>query len=179
MKKRWMFLLLLVAGALLLAGHIPVHIDVRPFPASNATVRLELPVRFAGDYQITLSMPKVDKKLTLDEEVFPCDFLVSIEADGHPVLSRHVTSMRTASEYGFANTQSFVAGENLHLGHGTYDVSVTGGSACPVATSRGASVTIEKFQREHILGTLLTWVLAIVLILVGLIGLMFSEFVRR
>src|SRR4051812_20379345 len=118
MKKRWMLLLLVVAGGLLLAGQSPTRIAVMPFPASTARVRLELPVRFAGDYRVEVSMPKVDDKLTLSEETFSCNFLVSVEADGHRVVSRHITSMRAASEYGFGNTQSFVAGQEFHLGRG-------------------------------------------------------------
>jgi len=178
MKKRWLFLLLVATGVLLLAGQFQPHVDVMPLPVSTAIVRLELPVRFAGDYRVEVSMPKVDRKLTLSEEAFSCDFLVSVEKDGRSVVSQHVTSIRTASEYGFANTQSFVAGENFHLGHGTYEATVTGGSACPVATTRGASVTIARFETEHILGSFLIFLLAIALVLVGLIGLMFSELVR-
>ena len=71
MKKRWMFLLLVVAGGLLLAGQSPTRIAVMPLPASTARVRLELPVRFPGDYRVEVSMPKVDDKLTLSEETFP------------------------------------------------------------------------------------------------------------
>lgn len=179
MKKRCVFLLLVVAGGLLLAGQFPPRIEVMPLPASTAMVRLELPVRFAGDYRVEVSMPKVDNQLTIDEETFSCNFLVSIEADGHRVVAQNVTSMRTASEYGFGNTQAFVAGDEFHLGRGTYDTTITGASDCPVATTRGASVTIARFETEHILGSLIVSALAMSLILVGLIGLMLSEYVRR
>lgn len=179
MKKRWIFLLLIVAGVALLAAQFPPHIDVMPLPASTAVVHLELPVRSAGDYRVEVSRPKMDNKLTLAEEVFSCDFLVSIEAGGRPVVSQHVASIRTESEFGFGNTQSFVAGDQFHLGHGTYKVSITGGDACPVATARGASVTIDRFEKERLLGSFLILFLAIALILAGLIGLMVSGVVRR
>lgn len=179
MKKRLMFLLLVVAGVWLLASQFPPHIDVMPLPTSTSIVRLKLPVRSAGDYHLKVSMPKIDNKLTLSEESFSCDILVSIEAGGYPVVSQHVTSIRTASEYGFANTQSFVGGENFQLRRGTYEVTITGGSACPVATTRGASVTIKRFETKHILGSLFILLLVIALILVGVTGLLLSEFVRR
>ena len=180
MKKRWLFLLLIIAGALLIVSQYPPHIDVAPFPASPAEkVRLELPVRLAGDYRVEVSMPKIDNKLGLGEETFPCDFLVSIEYGGHQIVSRHVDSISTASEFGWANIQTFIAGENFHLSHGTYDVTVTSGSACQVAATKGASITVGRFEREHILGSLLVDLLSIALLLVGVVGLMFSEFVRR
>jgi hypothetical protein len=81
---------------------------------------------------------------------FPCDFLVSIEEEGQSALSQHVESIGTASELGWANTPAFVAGEDFRLGRGTYAATITGGSGCQVATVRGASVTIARFERERI-----------------------------
>ena len=179
MEKRLLFLALTVVGALLLANQFLPHMDVLPLPAANAKVRFELPVWFAGDYRVEISMPKVDNKLTLSEEIFPCEFLVFVAQDEHQAVSQRIESMHTASEFGWANTQTFVAGNMFHLGHGTYDVTITGSGACPVAASRGASVTINRFETEHILGSVIAWMLAIVLTVVGLLGLTFSEAMRR
>lgn len=178
MKKRLLFLALTIIGALLRANQFPPHIDVLPFPAANAKVRLELPVRFAGDYQVEITMPNIDNKLDLGEETFPCDFLVSVGKNEHQAVSQHVESISVASEFGWGNTQTFDAGSMFHLGRGTYDVTITGG-ACPVAASRGASITVSRFETEHILGALIYWVFADSLILVGLVGLLFSELAWR
>jgi hypothetical protein len=179
MRRRWLFLALVVVGALLFANQFPPQVDVRPFPAPAASVRLELPVRFAGDYRVELSMPKVDDRLALRHERFPCDFLVSIEQEGQPAQSQHVESIRTASEFGWANTQTFVAGEDFRLGRGTYAATIAGGSGCQVATARGASITIARVERERILGDLLVWVVAVALILAGLLGLTLSMSARQ
>lgn len=164
-----------IVGALLLANQFLPQIDVLPLPAANGKVRFKLPVRFAGDYRVEISMPKADNKLALSEETFPCDLIMSVAQGEHQVVSQRIESMHTASEYGWANTQTFVAGNMFHLGHGTYDVTITGSGACPVAASRGASVTINRFETEHILGSFIAWMLVTALILVGLIGLTFSE----
>jgi hypothetical protein len=179
MKKRLLFLVSLIAGALLLANQFPVRVRVMPLPAPSARVRLHLPVRFAGDYRIEISMPKMDDKLTLSEETHACDLLASIDQGGRQILSFHILTMRIASEFGWGNVQTFTAGQSFHLDHGEYDATIIGGGGCPVAAARGASITIGRFEREHILQDLLAQLLAVVFLLAGMLGLVFSEFVRR
>ncbi|MEN3113131.1 hypothetical protein ACFONG_16195 [Uliginosibacterium paludis] len=173
------FLGFVIAAVLLEFSKFAPKIDVRPFPlAASARVRLELPVRFAGDYRIEVSTPKVDGNFRLNEKSFPCDILFTVQDGDNQIISRHADSISTASEVGWANTQTFVAGDNFRLGHGTYYVTITSGGACPIASARGASITVSRFEREHILGSLLIDLLAVLLLVSGVVGLLRPGFFR-
>jgi len=167
------------AGAILLALLFPTTTDVQPFPGPNLTVRLDVNSRFGGDYQIQLSLPIVGHDVDLRLETLPCEFTASIERDGVIVHRQRITNIVSISEIGWAHTRQYSAGESFQLNHGTYSATVVGGAGCPAATARGASVSIGKQEREHILGNVIQITVGAALLLVGLLGLIFGLFDRR
>jgi hypothetical protein len=176
---RLILLALAVTGAALLALELPPSTDVQPFPGPNLMARLELNSRFGGDYRIQLSLPIVRQDVGLSSETLPCEFTASIERGETKILSRRVDEIVLVSELGSAHTQQYSAGDSFHLTRGTYAATIVGGAECPAATARGASVSIEKQEREHILGSIVQTVAGAALLLVGLLGLLFGAFDRR
>jgi hypothetical protein len=166
-------------GATLLALQVPPVTDIQPFPGANLTVRLKLESRFGGDYRIQLSLPIVGQDAGLPSETFPCEFTASIERDGVNAQAQRIKSIVLVSELGWAHTRQYAAGDPFRLVRGTYYATIVGGAGCPAATARGASVSIEKQEREHILGSIAQTIAGAALLLVGLLGLIFGVFDRR
>lgn len=175
---RRVFLVGAILGGVLLATEEPPPIDVMPLPAPTQSVRMGLHIRAAGDYDLLVSMPKAGNELALTSEIAPCDLTVSISHNDTHVLSQDITAIVRHSEIGYQNTQQYAAERPFHLKSGTYDVTISGGQKCAVATARGASVTLEKQEREHILGSLLYALAARALLAVGVLGLIVMEFRR-
>lgn len=175
MKRRLIFLAAILTGVALFAFLFPPQADVVPFPlVSNTKVRFELPVRFSGEYRVEVSTPKVDNKLRLDNEIFSCNFRVTVEESSRQLASNNIETISSTGELGWANIQSFSPEYSINLDHGTYQITVTSGSTCPVAATRGASVTMRRFETEHILGSLLIMLVAPIFIVGGIVGLTFS-----
>ena len=175
---RRVFLAVAILGGILLATEEPSPIDVLPLPASTQSVRMGLHIRADGDYDLLVSVPKVGNELALTSETVPCDLAISISHEDKPILSQVIASIVRHSEIGYQNTQQYAAERSFHLKSGTYDVTISGGQQCAVATARGASVTLEKQEREHILGSLLYTFAARGLLVVGVLGLIAMEFRR-
>jgi hypothetical protein len=169
-------LALVILGGILFATELPPEIGVRPLPGPTLKVRLPVTVRFGGEYGIEITMPKVGDALALEFEMIPCDFSFTIDRDGSEILSQHVEAISRGSEFGWAHTQQYGAGRAFHLSRGTYDVTIVGGSACPSAFARGASVTVVEQYKERILESLLRYLSARFLLFAGLLGLLISEF---
>jgi|SRR5271154_3392824 len=167
-----------IVGGLLLAFEFPPDINVLPLPGANLTDKFSLRVPSAGDYDLLISMAKVGDHLGLKEETIPCDLSLRVDADGRQVASRSISAITLGSEYGYAHTQQYYAQQPFHLPSGEYDVVITGGAHCPAATARGASVTVERQEQEHILGSLLYYAAARLLLGLGLLGLIIQEFRR-
>jgi len=179
MVLRGILLVLAIIGGALLATEMPPSIDVLPLPASAQVVRMLLRVRFEGDYDLLISMAKIGNEVGLTSETVPCDLALRVDRHGRPVLSEAIHSITRHSEIGYQHTQQYSADQPFHLKAGTYDVSIAGGVSCVVATARGASVTIEKQEREHILGSLIRAFAARALIVIGLLGLIMLAFRSR
>lgn len=166
----------MILGAALFATELPPEIGVRPLPGPNLKVRLPVTVRFGGDYGLEVTMPKVGDALGLEFEMIPCDFSFTIERGGSEILSQQVQTISRGSEIGWAHTQQYGAGRGFHLSRGTYDVTIVGGSACPSAFARGASITVVEQYKDRILGSLLRYLTERFLLYAGLLGLLISEF---
>jgi hypothetical protein len=180
LTARRISLALAIIGAILLATEFPPEISVQPLPGPTLKVRLPVTVRFGGDYGLEVTMPKVGDALGLDFEMIPCDFSFTIERDGSEILSQHVQTISRGSEFGWAHTQQYGAGRGFHLSRGTYDVTIVGGSACPSAFARGASVTVVEQYKDRILESLLRYLSGRFFLFAGLLGLLISEFkIRR
>jgi hypothetical protein len=176
---RRLSLALVILGATLISTELPPQVDSQPLPGPALKVRLAVAVRFGGDYYVEVIMPKVGDALGLETETVPCALSFQIVRDGSEILSQHVETITRESEYGWAHTQQYTAGRVFHLSHGTYDVTIAGGPQCPSAVARGASVTVAEQYKEHILGSLLRYLSARLLLVVGVVGLLISEFKGR
>jgi len=175
---RRILLVLAILGAVLLATEEPPELDVLPLPPSMLTVRMPLHV-LTGEYDLLVSMAKIGNELGLTSETVPCDLSLRIDEGGVAVVSQSVTSITRSSEVGYQNTQQYRAHQPFHLRAGTYNASITGGAKCASAAARGATVTFEKQEREHILGSLLRAFASRAFLAVGLLGLVALEFRRR
>jgi len=107
-----------------------------------------------------------------------CDLSVVIAKAGTLVVSQHIDALDRRSEIGWAYTQQYVSGPSFHLNLGMYDATISAVGGCPSAAVRGASVTIAREYREHILGSLLLHVFIWVLILGAVLGLVILEVKR-
>src|SRR5277367_1689391 len=144
-----------VVGGLLLVFETPPEIDILPLPGANLTDRFSFRVPSAGDYDLLISMAKVGSEISLSEETIPCDLSLRIDTEGRAVVSKTISTISRGSEIGFEHTQQYYAQQPFHLASGSYNVAITSGALCPAATARGASVTVERQEPEHILGSLL------------------------
>jgi len=176
---RLVLLGLTFVGATLLALQFPPATDIQPFPGPNLTVRLELNNRFGGDYRIELSLPIVGQDVGLPSEALPCEFTASIEQGGANVQAQRIKAIVLVGELGQAHTRQYSAGDSFHLMRGTYYATIAGGAGCPAATARGASVRIEKQEREHIVGSVVQTIAGAAFLLAGLLGLIFGVFNTR
>jgi hypothetical protein len=179
MTRRLILLIIALLGAALWVAQLPSEIQVGPLPGQNLKVRLGVEVRFGGDYFVEVSMPKVGSAVALEPfDFIKCDLSLVIAKAGTEVQSQHIESMNRATEFGWANTQQYVGGPAFHLNHGMYDATISNGGGCPAAAARGASVTIARQYREHILRSLLLHLVTWALILVGVVGLVILDLKR-
>ena len=161
---------------------LPVRFDQSfdkvPFPASGLTVKMIADIGHKGDYHLVIAMLKVDEQLGLTEESVPCSLAVTLEGSGNLPTTKQITSIKRYAEFGFGRIQYYKSFD-WHLGRGEYGVSITTLKDCPVAISRGATVSIEQSVThitERYLAVLLSYWCGVVLLSVGLLGLVFCEF---
>jgi hypothetical protein len=176
MTSRLLSLLAIILGTLLFAAQLPTSFDISPLPGPTLHVRLHFGVRFAGDYFIQVVMPKVGNDLGLGPETVPCDLSFVISKDDVVVHSQNVDALNRQSEFGWANTQQYQAGHAFRLGHGDYAATIQGSGTCQAAATRGASVTVSRVYREHILGSLLAFFVASMLLVAGVAGVLIAVF---
>jgi hypothetical protein len=175
MTGRLLSLLAIIVGIVLFAAQLPTRFDISPFPGSALHVKLHFGVRFAGDYIVEVVMPKAGNELDPGTETVPCEFSFIISNNDVVVHSQYVDAMNRESEFGWANTQQYRAGHAFHLRHGDYAATIRG-STCPTAAKRGASVTVSRVDREHILGSLIAFTVAAILLLAGVAGILIAAF---
>jgi hypothetical protein len=171
MMRRLMPLAITLIGVAVWVAALPTHVEVGPLPGQNLKVRLNVEVRFAGNYFVEVSMPKVANAQALGPlDVIKCDFSVVIARAGIEMHSQHIGSMNRGTDNGWSYTQQYVGGPSFRLNRGTYDATISTGAGCPDAAARGASVSIARQYSEHIAGSLLLNIFAWALILVGILG---------
>jgi hypothetical protein len=176
MTRRLILLVIIFIGASILWAQLPMDAQVAPFPGQNLKVRLNVNVRFGGDYLLSVSMPKLaDISTESPQGVINCGLFVTISKAGDEIYSQHVESMMPGDDNGWAYTQQYVGGHYFHLNHGTYDATISAGNGCPAAAARGASVFFERKYSEHIVSSLLLNLLAWTLIILGVVGLIFFD----
>jgi len=170
--RRLIFLAIALIGAAIWVAELPINEEAGPLPGRNLKVRLNVDVRFGGNYFVEVSMPKVGNTLAHEPlDIIRCDFYVTIAKAGTEVYSQHIETMSSATEIGWTYTQQYVGGASFRLDHGMYDATISAGEGCPVAAARGASVSVAREYKEHIVGSLLLNVFAWTLILVGVSGI--------
>jgi len=175
MTSRLLSLVAIILGIVLFAAQLPTRIDISPLPGPTLHVKLHFGVRFAGDYIIEVVMPKVGNDLDLEAETVPCELSFIISKDDVVVHSQQIDAMNRRSESGWANTQQYQAGHAFRLSHGDYSATIQG-STCQVAAKRGASVTVSRVDREHILGSLIAFTVAAILFAAGVAGVLIAAF---
>jgi len=179
MTRRLVLLAAALLGAALWVAQLPSAVDVGPLPGQNLKVRLAVEVRFGGDYLVEVSMPKIGNGIGLEpHDPIKCDLSVVVAKAGTTVYSQHIDVMDRASEIGWAYTQQYVGGHSFHLSHGMYEATIFAAGGCPVASVRGASVTIAQEYKEHIVGSLLLIFVTWALIIAGVLGLVLLEVKR-
>jgi hypothetical protein len=180
MARRLIFLAIALLGAGIWVAQLPANTQVGPVPGQNLKVRLNVEVRFGGDYFVEVSMPKVGSAITLDPtDSIKCDLFVTIAGARTEMYSQHIETMNRATENGWAYTQQYVSAPSFHLNRGMYDVTIAGGRGCPEAVARGASATIGREYSEHIMSSLLLGFFTWTLILVGVLGLIIVDVKRE
>jgi hypothetical protein len=92
------------------------RIDERAHRAhgQNLEVRLGVEVRFAGDYFVEVSMPKVGSAVALAPfDFIECDLSLVIAKAGTKVHSQHIETMNRATESGWGLVRAWLRGATL------------------------------------------------------------------
>lgn len=134
MTRRLILSAITLLGVGVWAVQFPPNIQVDPLPGQNLKVRLNVEVRFGGNYFIEVSMPKVGDTPALDPvDVIKCDLSVIIAKAGTEIYSQRIETMNRAADNGWAYTQQYVGGRAFRLNRGSYDATISAGAGCPAA----------------------------------------------
>lgn len=171
-----------IVGAAITTFTQPNDLRSVPFPGSKLYINMPATIRSSGEYYLMVEMPIVEDSAAMPPETVSCDFAYSVHKDKAIAWSESIHSINRIGEIGSAHMYEYRAGTTFHLDSGEYQVTLTGGTGCPAASIRGASVVIDQdvvSPTEHYIVALLLKGLARILLFGGLIGLLIIEFRSR
>lgn len=152
--------------------------DTVPFPAAGLAIKMIANISHEGDYHFVAAMPQVGEQIALSEESVPCALAVTLARSGHVPITNQITSISRYSEFGFGRIQYYKSSD-CHIGRGEYEISIAALRDCPVAISRGATLSIEQsasHTTERFLAAVLSYWSGVVILCLGLVGLVACEF---
>ena len=174
-------ILLVILGSVLLYPRPETRLPILPFPPAGITVKEIAQIERSGAFQVRVTMPKTDNALALEKEENPCSLLITITQNNLLSITQKITSLSRYGEFGYGQIQYYKGGEKFSLSRGDVYLEITGVGPCPVATARGATISIEEDignPTNRYLRKLIALWLGFGSLGLGLVGLIACEFKR-